>query len=105
MLLPLLELRKDHTTHVVSLSSSASFKSYNTEDDVVKLTLEEINDPVHYDAGKAYGQSKLSNILFVKELQARQLKKGFPKMIVTAVHPGAVGKFISFSIFSGNRMC
>ena len=92
LLLPSLHLKAEQgkMTHVVSVSSSASFNAYNNEPDVIKLTLKEINDPVHYNMAKAYGQSKLSNILFAKELQEQELQAGYTQMIVTAVHPGAV---------------
>ena len=70
-------------TMIVSVSSSASFNTY--EPAGVKLSLDAINDPAAYDARRAYGQSKLSNILFAKELQYRN-----PGTIVTAVHPGLV---------------
>lgn len=86
LLLPLLNSNNNNKmTHIVSVSSSASFRAYNDEPDVIKLTLEEINDKSKYHVFKAYGQSKLSNILFVKELQER-----YPNIMVTAVHPGAV---------------
>ena len=90
LMLPSLEKKAEEggMTHVVSLSSSASFNAYSIG---VRLTLEDINNKATYNRAKAYGQSKLSNILFAQELQERVLSKGIKNMIVTAVHPGAVG--------------
>jgi len=49
--------------------------------------LASLNDPNNYDAHAYYGQSKLANVLFAKEL-ARRLKS--EKVYVNAVHPGGV---------------
>ena len=40
-----------------------------------------------YNAGRAYGQSKLSNLLHARELQ-RRLKASGSAVTVTAAHPG-----------------
>ena len=40
-----------------------------------------------YNAGRAYGQSKLANLLFTSELQRRLTAAGSP-VIATAAHPG-----------------
>lgn len=89
LLLPSLQEsdEKGYQTHITSISSSASFNAYEPQG--VKLSLQEINDKSSYNRMKAYGQSKLSNILFAQELQKRVMEKGM-KTIVTAVHPGAV---------------
>merc|ERR1711871_1322250 len=79
--------KKGIQTYVTSVSSSASFHTYETHG--IKLTLDAINDKLTYNRFKAYGQSKLSNILFAKEMQARVLEEGM-QTIVTAVLPGAV---------------
>ena len=42
-----------------------------------------------YSVIKAYGQSKLANLLFVRELDRRLKEKGIP-VTVNAAHPGAV---------------
>ncbi|ODQ56507.1 NAD(P)-binding protein [Saitoella complicata NRRL Y-17804] len=41
------------------------------------------------DAFRRYGQSKLANILFTREL-SRRLKSSHPNIYVNAIHPGAV---------------
>lgn len=78
----------DAMTHIVSLSSSASFTTYEPQG--VKLTLDDINNEGEYSTMKAYGQSKLANILFVQELSERVVAQGFSNVMVTAVHPGLV---------------
>jgi NAD(P)-dependent dehydrogenase (short-subunit alcohol dehydrogenase family) len=40
-----------------------------------------------YNANRAYGQSKLANLLFTSELQRRLLEAGSP-VLATAAHPG-----------------
>ena len=72
----------------MSLSSSASFSTYEPQG--VKLTLDAINNEQEYSTMKAYGQSKLANILFVQELSERVVAQGFSNVMVTAVHPGVV---------------
>ncbi|KXJ88149.1 hypothetical protein Micbo1qcDRAFT_166793 [Microdochium bolleyi] len=66
---------------VVALSSSShSFAPTKGIDfDAVKTSHDSVN------TGVRYGQSKLANILFVKELARR-----YPQYTVAAVHPGAV---------------
>ena len=75
-------------SHIVSVSSSAAFRAYPNYG--ISLTLNDINNSTLYNRVNAYGQSKLSNILFVQELQNRILSKGIQNIVVTAVHPGAV---------------
>ncbi|KAE8448896.1 hypothetical protein EG329_008692 [Mollisiaceae sp. DMI_Dod_QoI] len=43
-----------------------------------------------------YGQSKLANILFIRELVKR-----YPKILAVSVHPGAVNTELYRSVFSG----
>ena len=45
------------------------------------------NPAASYDAGKAYGNSKLANLLFARELQHRATAAG-SRLVVTAAHPG-----------------
>lgn len=48
-----------------------------------------MNDPIRYSPTKAYGQSKLANILFAQELSERlEAKKA--KVYVNSLHPGVV---------------
>ena len=52
----------------------AAFRAYPNYG--ISLTLNDINNSTQYNRVNAYGQSKLSNILFVQELQNRILSKG-----------------------------
>lgn len=71
---------------VVSVSSMAHLGSPK---EGIKRSLKELNDEESYDRMLAYGQSKLANILFAKELQTRADEKKL-KIYSNAVHPGAV---------------
>lgn len=53
------------------------------------LELNNLNGEESYGPWSSYGQSKLSNILFSKELQARADKAG-RKLTAASLHPGAV---------------
>jgi NAD(P)-dependent dehydrogenase (short-subunit alcohol dehydrogenase family) len=53
------------------------------------LQLENLNGETEYGPWSSYGQSKLSNILFTKELQERANKRGLA-LTAVALHPGAV---------------
>ena len=53
------------------------------------LQLDNLNGEQEYGPWSSYGQSKLSNILFTKELQERADKSG-RAFTVVALHPGAV---------------
>ncbi len=73
-------LRKGKNARVVTVSSAAhqvagSFK------------LDELAKPASYSALKAYGASKLANILFAKELSNRLLDDGITS---NSLHPGVV---------------
>ncbi|KAJ1448293.1 hypothetical protein M885DRAFT_623579 [Pelagophyceae sp. CCMP2097] len=58
------------------------------------LTLDVLNDPQKYDKVQWYGWSKLCNILFVRELNARE-----PGVVAHSVHPGGVqGKLLRFAM-------
>lgn len=46
-----------------------------------------MNSEAEYNRGKAYGQSKLANVLFIQELAARLGPLG---ILANAVHPGGV---------------
>eukprot|EP00095_Tigriopus_kingsejongensis_P012298 maker-scaffold324_size206069-snap-gene-1.38 protein:Tk12298 transcript:maker-scaffold324_size206069-snap-gene-1.38-mRNA-1 annotation:"hypothetical protein LOTGIDRAFT_189035" len=52
-----------------------------------KIELDNLNSERSYDSSRIYGNTKLANLLFVKEL-ARRLKSR--NIVVNAVHPGAV---------------
>lgn len=53
------------------------------------LELDNLNGEESYGPWSSYGQSKLSNILFSKELQARAEQAG-RKLTAVSLHPGAV---------------
>ncbi|KAJ3055563.1 hypothetical protein HK097_010084 [Rhizophlyctis rosea] len=82
-LLPILE--KNQPSRVVNLSSMGHNYTYKGG-----VAFESINDPKHYFSWQAYGQSKLSNILFARELQRYVDERGHNRVYVNAVHPGVV---------------
>ncbi|CAK4687826.1 hypothetical protein LEN26_009669 [Aphanomyces euteiches] len=51
---------------------------------------DKINNPNNYSAWTAYGQSKLGNVLFTRELSRRLLARGIQNVHVNALHPGGV---------------
>ncbi|GJP38705.1 hypothetical protein CLOM_g23123 [Closterium sp. NIES-68] len=53
------------------------------------IRFDAINSPEGYDPIKAYGQSKLANILHAREL-ARRLKEEGAPVAVNALHPGVI---------------
>ncbi len=69
------------TGRVVTVASSAHRMG--------KIRLEDLNweEPGSYDRWRAYGQSKLANLLFTSELQ-RRLQAAGSDVIATAAHPG-----------------
>ena len=77
-LLPLLE-RAPGSRIVVVSSSAQNFGKIDFDD----LSWERRS----YDAWRAYGQSKLANMLFAQELQ-RRLSAAGSRVTVTAAHPG-----------------
>jgi NAD(P)-dependent dehydrogenase (short-subunit alcohol dehydrogenase family) len=52
------------------------------------IDFDDLNGENHYDAGGAYAQSKLANLLFTYELQ-RRFESAGADAIAAAVHPGA----------------
>ena len=55
----------------------------------------------HYSSWRAYGQSKLANLLFTAELQ-RRLSAAGSSVLATAAHPGYAATNLQFH--SGNRV-
>ncbi|MET3803623.1 NAD(P)-dependent dehydrogenase (short-subunit alcohol dehydrogenase family) [Nakamurella sp. UYEF19] len=53
-----------------------------------KLDIDDLDNDRRYSANKAYGDSKLENILFTKELDARYRSQGINAV---AFHPGIIG--------------
>ncbi len=76
----LLELMPDDSaSRIVALSSLAHLNA--------EIYFDDLNCETASDAGAAYGQSKLANLLFADELN-RRLGKAGRKIVALAVHPG-----------------
>ncbi|GER57271.1 NAD(P)-binding Rossmann-fold superfamily protein [Striga asiatica] len=69
---------------IVNLSSIAHLHSYEEG-----IRFDQINDESSYDDKKAYGQSKLANLLHANELSQRLQKEG-ANITVNSVHPGLI---------------
>ncbi|XP_015186281.1 PREDICTED: retinol dehydrogenase 13-like [Polistes dominula] len=72
-------LKESAPSRIINVSSNAHLKA--------KLKVKDLNSMEKYDPSEAYGQSKLANVLFTKEL-ANKLKG--TQVTVNAVHPGTV---------------
>jgi NAD(P)-dependent dehydrogenase (short-subunit alcohol dehydrogenase family) len=77
LLLP--QLAKRPGARVVNVSSMMHW--------VGKIHLDDLHGERSYDAWGFYGQSKLANLLFTRELN-RRLAVKLPNVIATAAHPG-----------------
>eukprot|EP00927_Polykrikos_kofoidii_P053179 TRINITY_DN4743_c0_g1_i1.p1 TRINITY_DN4743_c0_g1~~TRINITY_DN4743_c0_g1_i1.p1 ORF type:complete len:372 (-),score=45.22 TRINITY_DN4743_c0_g1_i1:324-1439(-) len=86
LLMPQLEAaaKEKGVATIVSVSSSAHYDSYV---EGIKSSIESMNDETTYHKKKAYGQSKLANVLFAQELSERVKAKG---ILVNSIHPGGV---------------
>ncbi|WOL08448.1 short-chain dehydrogenase TIC 32, chloroplastic-like [Canna indica] len=69
---------------IVNLSSIAHLHTY--KDGII---FNELNDKHEYSDKRAYGQSKLANILHANEL-SRRLREDGAKVTVNSVHPGLI---------------
>ncbi|CAJ2629991.1 unnamed protein product [Trifolium pratense] len=69
---------------IVNVSSGAHQFAYSEG-----IRFDKINDKSSYSNWRAYGQSKLANILHANEL-ARQLKDDGENIIANSLHPGAI---------------
>ena len=67
---------------IVAVSSAAHYDSYP---EGIRMSIAEMNDEDMYDRAKAYGQSKLANVLFAQELAKKTKNKN---ILVNSVHPG-----------------
>jgi len=85
LLMPRLEAaaKRRGVATVVAVSSAAHFDSYAEG----ILPLDQMHSESKYVRAKAYGQSKLANVLFVRELASRAGASG---VLANAVHPGGV---------------
>jgi NAD(P)-dependent dehydrogenase (short-subunit alcohol dehydrogenase family) len=73
-------LRATPGARVVTVSSLAHFAG--------RIRFADLNSQVSYNATLAYGQSKLANLLFMREL-ARRLENASIDVISAAAHPGS----------------
>jgi NAD(P)-dependent dehydrogenase (short-subunit alcohol dehydrogenase family) len=78
LLLP--QLRRAEAPRVVTLSSSAARFG--------RIKLDDLQSEQHYGAWRAYGQSKLADLMFAFELQRRSVANGW-KVMSNAAHPGS----------------
>jgi len=84
-------LEKSQPSRVVVLSSLAHTMSYNTG------ILEDVNDSNLYSEFKAYGQSKLCNILFANKLNSKI--SADKQIYVNSVHPGYVQSELQRNVY------
>jgi NAD(P)-dependent dehydrogenase (short-subunit alcohol dehydrogenase family) len=85
-------------SRIVTVSSVGH---YSTFEEGVLLTLEGINDKKRFNAMTSYGQSKLCNILYVKELTRRLGPSS--QVYCNSVHPGAVTGQFNAGLYSGTN--
>ncbi|KAI9324776.1 hypothetical protein DFJ73DRAFT_667062 [Zopfochytrium polystomum] len=88
-------LVKSAPSRVVVLTS-ASMKRAPPEG----ILFDKINDQKSYNDWAAYGQSKLANVLFARELNARLEAKGITNVYVNSVYPGVIPTQLSATKFS-----
>lgn len=86
-LLPLLIASgtKENPSRVINLSSGANIM-FSSKDGI---KMDDLNGDKTYYKWERYGESKLANILFTKELNRRMQAAGQP-VISVAVHPGVI---------------
>ncbi|MGI3779510.1 MAG: oxidoreductase [Janthinobacterium lividum] len=77
LLLP--ALRRAHAARVVSVSSIGHR--------IGRIDFDDLQSTEHYQRWLAYGQSKLANLLFIRELVRRLNRAGSP-ILAAAAHPG-----------------
>jgi retinol dehydrogenase 12 len=76
------KLKSNDNARIINLSSEAHKQA--------KPDLDDIQMERNYNAYVAYGNSKLYNILFTKEMHRRLIKEGIMNVSVNAMHPGVV---------------
>jgi len=86
LLLPQLEAAAS-AVGVATVSVVTSSAHYSSYPEGILSSIEAMNNEAAYETAKAYGQSKLANVLFAQELAARVKDKG---ILVNSAHPGAV---------------
>jgi NAD(P)-dependent dehydrogenase (short-subunit alcohol dehydrogenase family) len=73
-------LRRGENARVVSVSSLAHYWG--------RINFDDLNSEKGYSPTRAYGQSKLANLLFIRELARRLQARGEPT-VAAAAHPGS----------------
>src|SRR3989442_181023 len=73
-------LRRGENARIVSVSSMAHYWG--------RIDFDDLNAEKRYNATRAYGQSKLANVLFIRELARRLQARGEP-IVAAAAHPGS----------------
>lgn len=73
-------LRRVENARIVSVSSIAHY--------VGRIDFDNLNAEKRYNATRAYGQSKLANLLFIRELDRRLRANGIG-VVAAAAHPGS----------------
>jgi NAD(P)-dependent dehydrogenase (short-subunit alcohol dehydrogenase family) len=73
-------LKKAPEARVINVSSKNHFKS--------QINFEDLFLKKNYNGLKAYGQSKLANVLFTYELDRQVKHAGYPHITINAVDPG-----------------
>jgi NAD(P)-dependent dehydrogenase (short-subunit alcohol dehydrogenase family) len=73
-------LRRGASPRIVSVSSTAHYWG--------KMNFDDLNAEQGYNAFRAYGQSKLANLLFTRELARRLAARG-EAIVAAAAHPGS----------------
>ncbi|KAJ3114593.1 hypothetical protein HDU96_001895 [Phlyctochytrium bullatum] len=94
LLLPIIEktslTASDASVRIVNLSSIG-----HTLAKPIGIDFENYNSKDAYSPWAGYGQAKLANILFTKELQRRFEERGLTNIRANAVHPGGVRSNLS----------
>lgn len=86
LLLPQLEAAAS-AFGVATVSVVTSSAHYSSYPEGILSSIDAMNNEAAYATAKAYGQSKLANVLFAQELAVRVKAKG---ILVNSAHPGAV---------------
>ena len=73
-------IRRGQNARIVSVSSLAHYWG--------RIDFDDLNSEKSYNATRAYGQSKLANLLFIRELARRLQARGEP-IVAAAAHPGS----------------